>query len=91
MGRLIHLLHLLRSTDPMQCDAIVSHTEPPRASPTIGESDSTTVNGLELTPEYHITTSVQQTSESTIRPGNQVTDSATASDSEEELCQSEGE
>jgi len=57
------------------CDTTGAHKEPPRASPTIVEPDATTeptnptINRAESTPGSDTTTSVQQTGESTIRPG----------------------
>ena len=73
------------------CDTTGAHTEPPRASPTITEPNATTdptnptINRAESTLGSNTTTSVQQTGESTIHPGNHVTKHDETSDSDDEI------
>ena len=73
------------------CDTTGAHTEPPMASPTIAEPDATTeptnptINRAESTPGSDTTTSVQQTRESTIHPGNHFTKHDETSDSGDEI------
>ena len=73
------------------CNAIGAHTEPPRASPTIAEPDATTkptnptINRVESTLGSNTTTSVQQTRESTIHPGNHFTKHDETSNSNDEI------
>ena len=73
------------------CNATGAHTEPPRASPTITKPDATTkptnptINRAESTLGSDTTTLVQQTGESTIRPGNYVTEHDETSDSDDEI------
>ena len=73
------------------CDATGAHIEPRRASPTIAEPNVTieptnpTINRAKLTPGSDTTTSVQQTRESTIHPGNHFTKHDETSDSGDEI------
>jgi hypothetical protein len=71
------------------CNVTRAHTEPSRASPTITEPDATieptnpTINRPESTIGFDTTTLVQQIGESTIHPGNQVTEHDETSDSDD--------
>ena len=73
------------------CDTIGAHTEPPRVSPTIVEHDATiepnnpTINRAKSTLAFDTTTLVQQTRESTIRPGNHVTEHDETSNLDNEI------
>jgi len=73
------------------CDTTGEHIEPPRASPIIAEPDATieptnpTINRVESTLGSDTTTLVQQTGESTIRPGNHITEHDETSDSDDEI------
>ena len=73
------------------CDAIGAHTELPRASPTIMGPDATTkptnptINRAESTLGSDTTALVQQTRESTICPGDHITEHDETSDSDDEI------
>ena len=73
------------------CDAIGLHIEPPKASPIIAEPDATieptnpTINRVESTLGSDTTTLVQQTGESTIRPGNHITEHDETLDLDDEI------